>query len=86
VDLNGFSVSVWTLTVSGTIANSGGGSPVVTMSSTGQYVFPGVQHGRVPARLPIGTTFRLTGTSGGGVLLNADPRRHLANVRWISAA
>ena len=77
LDLNGFGFIIGSLVVNGTIANTAGGAPFLTLTSTGQYALQLFG----TTTLPVGVTIQLVGAAGGGVKLNADaPLSTLSNV------
>jgi autotransporter-associated beta strand protein len=68
LDLNGFSPTIGSLALNGTLANTGGGSPSVTLSLISTYDLQLFSTSVIPA----GLVFHFTSAILGGLNLNAD--------------
>jgi autotransporter-associated beta strand protein len=68
LDLAGFGPTIGGLVLTGTLANTGGGTPIVTLTALAQYDLQLFS----TSILPSGLTFKFTSVGGGGLLLNAD--------------
>jgi autotransporter-associated beta strand protein len=68
LDLNGINPTIGSLTLNGTVANTGGGSPAMSLSSMGTYDLQLFS----TSVLPAGLVFHFTSAILGGLNLNAD--------------